>query len=87
MADNEIRRLPTDLSHLVQITDLNISGNPIEDLVAVIESLQTMPRLENLQINLHLEEEVDYLLRQLPELKILNNIPVERDAIYSETGS
>jgi len=72
---------------LVQITDLNISGNPIEDLVAVIESLQTMPRLENLQINLHLEEEVDYLLRQLPELKILNNIPVERDAIYSETGS
>jgi len=72
---------------LVQITDLNISGNPIEDLVAVIESLQTMPRLENHQINLHLEEEVDYLLRQLPELKILNNIPVERDAIYSETGS
>jgi Leucine-rich repeat (LRR) protein len=72
---------------LVQITDLNISGNPIEDLAAVIESLQTMPRLENLQINLHLEEEVDYLLRQLPELKILNNIPVERDAIYSETGS
>ncbi len=66
---------------------MNISGNPIEDLAAVIESLQTMPRLENLQINLHLEEEVDYLLRQLPELKILNNIPVERDAIYSETGS
>jgi Leucine-rich repeat (LRR) protein len=75
------------LSHLVQITDLNISGNPIEDLAAVIESLQTMPRLENLQINLHLEEEVDYLLRQLPELKILNNIPVERDAIYSESES
>lgn len=75
------------MSHLVQITDLNISGNPIEDLAAVIESLQTMPRLENLQINLHLEEEVDYLLRQLPELKILNNIPVERDAIYSESES
>ena len=46
-----------------------------------------MPRLENLQINLHLEEEVDYLLRQLPELKVLNNIPVERDAIYSDNGS
>ncbi len=75
------------MSHLVQITDLNISGNPIEDLAAVIESLQMMPRLENLQINLHLEEEVDYLLRQLPELKILNNIPVERDAIYSESES
>ena len=53
----------------------------------VIEALQTMPRLENLQINLHLEEEVDYLLRQLPELKVLNNIPVERDAIYSDNGS
>ena len=66
---------------------MNISGNPIEDLATVIEALQTMPRLENLQINLHLEEEVDYLLRQLPELKVLNNIPVERDAIYSDNGS
>jgi hypothetical protein len=51
------------MSHLTQITDLNISGNPIDDLMTVIESLYTMPRLENLQINLHLEEEVDYLLR------------------------
>ena len=66
---------------------MNISGNPIEDLATVIEALQTMPRLENLQINLHLEEEVDYLLRQLPELKVLNNIPVERDAIYSDNAS
>jgi hypothetical protein len=46
-----------------------------------------MPKLEVLQINLHLEEEVDYLLRQLPDLKYLNNIPVERDALYSESGS
>ena len=46
-----------------------------------------MPRLENLQINLHLEEEVDYLLRQLPELKFLNGIVVERDAIFSEIAS
>lgn len=28
-----------DLSPLHQITDLNISGNPIEDLAAVVESL------------------------------------------------
>ena len=75
------------MSPLHQITDLNISGNPIEDLAAVVESLQTMPRLENLQINLHLEEEVDYLLRQLPELKFLNGIVVERDAIFSEIAS
>ena len=75
------------MSPLHQITDLNISGNPIEDLAAVVESLQTMPRLENLQINLHLDEEVDYLLRQLPELKFLNGIVVERDAIFSEIAS
>ena len=39
LSDNEIRKLPMDLSPLHQITDLNISGNPIEDLAAVVESL------------------------------------------------
>lgn len=33
---------------------------------------------------MHLEEEVDYLLRALPNLLILNGLAVERDAIFSE---
>lgn len=46
-----------------------------------------MPKLDNLQINLTEEEEVVYVLRHLPELKFLNGIVVEPDAIYSEMES
>jgi len=46
-----------------------------------------MPKLDNLQINLTEEEEVVYVLRHLPELKYLNGIVVEPDAIYSEMES
>lgn len=46
-----------------------------------------MPKLEVLQINLFQEDQVDYLLRQLPDLKFLNGIVVEREAIFSEEES
>ena len=46
----------------------------------------TMPVLQNLHINLHQEEEVDFLLRNLPNLLMLNGLVVERDAIFSEEG-
>jgi hypothetical protein len=61
-----------------------LSGNPIENLQKAVESLATMPQLDSLQINLHLEEEVDFLLRSLPRLLILNGLAVERDAIFSD---
>ena len=43
-----------------------------------------MPVLNSLHVNLHQEEEVDYLLRNLPSLQTLNGLVVERDAIFSE---
>ena len=49
-----------------------------------VESLVTMPVLTSLHINLHQEEEVDFLLRNLPGLQMLNGLVVERDAIFSE---
>ena len=49
-----------------------------------VESLVTMPVLNSLHINLHQEEEVDFLLRNLPVLQMLNGLVVERDAIFSE---
>jgi len=45
-----------------------------------------MPVLESLHINLHQEEEVDFLLRNLPTLQVLNGLVVERDAIFSSEG-
>ena len=46
-----------------------------------------MPVLTSLFINLHEEEQVDYLLRSMPTLCILNGLEVERDAIFSDDGT
>ena len=79
--------MPNDLSQLSQIEELNLTGNPIDNLQLAVESLVTMPILRSLHINLHQEEEVDYLLRNLPELQTLNGLVVERDAIFSDGDS
>jgi hypothetical protein len=43
-----------------------------------------MPNLKVLHINLHEEEQVDYLLRTLVNLEYLNGLAVERDALFNE---
>jgi len=87
LSDNFIRKLPNDLSPLAQIVELDLSGNPIDNLNLAVESLQTMPVLTSLFINLHEEEQVDYLLRSMPGLSVLNGLEVESDAIFSEEGT
>ena len=37
--------------------------------------------LKNLQIDLQQEEQVDLLMRKLPDLEFLNSLPVDRDAL------
>ena len=84
MADNHIRKLPLDMSAMAQIEELNLNGNPIDDLIAAVDTLKTMPNLKSLQINLHEEEQVDYLLRTLIDLELLNGLAVEREALFNE---
>ena len=43
-----------------------------------------MANLRSLYINLHEEEQVDYLLRNLQGLEFLNGLAVERDALFNE---
>jgi hypothetical protein len=61
-----------------------LNGNPIDDIESAVDSLQTMPQLKVLFINLHEEEQVDYLLRTLASLEYLNGLAVERDALFNE---
>ena len=84
LADNHIRKLPADLSSLNNIIELNLNGNPIEDMEAAVDSLSTMVALRSLHVNLHEEEQVDYLLRTLANLEFLNGLAVERDALFNE---
>ena len=43
-----------------------------------------MGNLKILHINLHEEEQVDYLLRCLANLEYLNGLAVERDALFND---
>jgi hypothetical protein len=45
--------------------------------------MQTLPKLHSLLMNLHMEEQVDFIIRTLPQLEFLNGLRVERDLIVS----
>ena len=79
-----IRHLPKDLRMLTNIVEFDLNGNPLEDLEAAVDSLAQMPSLRRLRINLHEEEQVDYLLRNLQNLEELNGLAVERDALFND---
>ena len=72
------------MSNLKNVEEFNFNGNPVEDLLNAVDSLKTLPSLHVLQINLHEEEQVDYLLRTLTDLEYLNGLAVEREALFNE---
>ena len=83
-SENLIRHLPHDMSMLCNIVEFDLNGNPLENLEAAVDSLAGMHSLRRLRINLHEEEQVDYLLRNLENLEELNGLAVEREALFNE---
>ena len=51
------------------------------DFEQSVKSIATVPQLRSLYINLESEDQVDMIMRFLPELEYLNGLPVERDAL------
>jgi hypothetical protein len=49
-----------------------VTNNPFESLVEVAGSLQTLPMLRSLSVNLQTNEEVELILTSLPKLELLN---------------
>jgi len=76
--------MPEDLSSLEGVEDINLNGNMFQDLKQVILALTTMPSLRSLHINLHEEEQVDFIFRNMPGLSILNDTAVEREDFEGE---
>ena len=73
----------------LRITELNLTGNPIDNLKVCVEALKGMPLLSSLYIDLHEEGHVDFLLRSIPFLQQLNGIAVvkaEDSALPPSTG-
>ena len=72
------------MSYLKNLNEINLNGNPIEDIKAASESIKTIGQgLKSLNINLYEEDQVDYLLRNIEWLEILNGLKVERDALFN----
>lgn len=84
LSDNRMTEVPEDLSCLSSVEDINLNGNMFHDLKNVILALTTMPSLRSLHINLHEEEQVDFIFRNMPNLEMLNDTEVEREEFEGE---
>jgi len=79
LSNNGLELLPNDLSCLSSLEFLNINGNMLKETYDTIDHLSTLPQLISLNINLNEEEQVDYIMKKLPDLQELNDLQVERD--------
>ena len=79
--------LPTDLSQFKNLIFLDLSNNPISDYKQVGKSLSTLAKLKQLRIDLTTVENVEIILRQLPNLKMLNDKPIQSNILSSENES
>jgi len=82
LSGNELTTLPEALAEsLPDLESLNLNNNKLESVFATVDVLALFPRLINLFINLVTEEEVDYVLKQLPGLNFLNGLGVDREEL------
>jgi hypothetical protein len=79
LSENSLSFLPDNMSCLSKLEELNINGNVFSDTLWTIDWVATLPRLKALFINLNEEDQVDYIMKQLPDLEYLNGLMVERD--------
>lgn len=69
LSDNELASLPANLSMLDSLEELNLANNPLESIEQTTDALLSIgTSLVKLSINLHEENQVDYLLRTLSHL-------------------
>lgn len=69
------------MSNLRNVANLNFQNIAFEDFEKSVKAIATVPQLRSLYINLESEDQVDLIMRHLPNLEYLNGLPVERDAL------
>ena len=69
------------MSNLRNVANLNFQNIAFEDFEKSVKAVATVPQLRSLYINLESEDQVDLIMRHLPNLEYLNGLPVERDAL------
>ena len=61
-----------------------MSNNPISDYLKLAKSLSTIPNLNELRLDLTTVEKVEIVLRNLPNLKKLNDKEIKPDLFYED---
>jgi hypothetical protein len=79
--------LPPDLSIFKNLVFLDLSNNPISDYQKVGKSLSTINNLQQLRIDLTTVDNVEIILRNLPNLKMLNDKPIQANLFSQENES
>ena len=87
LSENNLTKLPKDLRILASLSEININGNPFEDIRGVADSLRTVgPNLRSLHVHLFEEDDAKYLCENLESLQILNGLEVERGVLETPEG-
>ena len=79
-----ISLLPPDLSEFKNLVFMDLSNNPISDYQKVGKSLSTLIKLKQLRIDLTTVDNVEIILRHLPNLKMLNDKPIQSNLLSSD---
>lgn len=66
---------------LKEVFEVNLIDNELNPFEEAVIALSTMPKLNSLHLNLHEESQVDYVIRNLPNLKYLNGETIDRDEL------
>lgn len=67
----------------MEALDLNENPN-LEPFTAVTWVAKSNPHLKSLSLSLNKEEQVDFIIRNLKELKVLNGLEVDREELEAE---
>ena len=74
------------MSDLKNIYEINLIDNDLNPFEAAVLELATMPKLNSLHLNLHEETQVDFVIRNLPNLKFLNGEEIDREELQNESS-
>ena len=72
LSNNNLTKIPDNLSHLTNLEKLDLINNSLEDYEAIGRALSSLPKLIDLKIDLTTQENAFLILSQLPKLLLLN---------------
>ena len=87
LSDNCITQLPKDLSMLKEVYEINLIDNELSPFESAVVALSTVPSLTHLHLNLHEEQQVDFVIKTLPNLLVLNGEDIDREELQNESES